>query len=109
MNKSTHNFGNSVLGQLISLIPTFIIDSAVKSHNSDRYIKRFTTLEHLVTMLFCVGSNSTSLREVCTNLLGLEGKLKHIKLKRPPKKRVHLVMLISTEVPLYLNKSIMIY
>ena len=86
MNKSTHNFGNSVLGQLISLIPTFIIDNAVKNHNSDRYIKRFTTLEHLVTMLFCVGSNSTSLREVCTNLLGLEGKLKHIKLKQPPKK-----------------------
>ena len=86
MNKSTHNFGNSVLGQLISLIPPFIIDIAVKNHNSDRYIKRFTTLEHLVTMLFCVGSNSTSLREVCTNLLGLEGKLKHIKLKHPPKK-----------------------
>lgn len=86
MNKSTHNFGNSVLGQLISLIPNSIIDSAVKTHNSDRYIKRFTTLEHLVTMLFCVGSNSTSLREVCTNLLGLEGKLKHIKLKQPPRK-----------------------
>ena len=62
MNKSTYNFGNSVLGQLISLIPTFIIDNAVKNANSDRYIKRFTTLEHLVTMLFCVGSNSTSLR-----------------------------------------------
>lgn len=37
-------------------------------------------------MLLCIGSNSTSLREVCTNLLGLEGKLKHIKLKQPPKK-----------------------
>lgn len=85
MNKSTHNFGNSVLGQLISLIPHFIITKANKKHNSDRYIKRFTTLEHLVTMLFCVGSNSTSLREVCTNLLGLEGKLRHIKLKQPPK------------------------
>ena len=86
MNKSTHNFGNSVLGQLISLIPNSIIDNAVERHSSDRYVKRFTTLEHLVTMLFCVGSNSTSLREVCTNLLGLEGKLKHIKLKQPPKK-----------------------
>lgn len=37
-------------------------------------------------MHFCIGSNSTSLREVCTNLLGLEGKLKHIKLKQSPKK-----------------------
>lgn len=37
-------------------------------------------------MLLCIGSNSTSLREVCTNLLGLEGKLKHIKLKQSPKK-----------------------
>lgn len=86
MNKSTHNSGNSVLGQLISLIPNSIIDKAVEKYKSDRYVKSFTTLEHLVTMLFCVGSNSTSLREVCTNLLGLEGKLKHIKLQQPPRK-----------------------
>ncbi|HMN31794.1 MAG TPA: DUF4372 domain-containing protein [Chitinophagaceae bacterium] len=86
MNKSTNNFGNSVLGQLISLTPNAIIDNAVKNHNSNKYIKRFTTLEHLVTMLFCIGSHCTSLREVCINLLGLEGKLKHIKLKQPPKK-----------------------
>ena len=76
----------SYFGQLISLIPNSIISNAVEKHKSDWYVKRFTTLEHLVTMLFCVGSNSTSLREVCTNLLGLEGKLKHIKLKQPPKK-----------------------
>lgn len=86
MNKSTNSFGNSVLGQLISLIPLSITDKAVKKHHTDKYIKRFSTLEHLITMLFSVGSNSTSLREVCTNLLGLEGKLSHIKLKQPPKK-----------------------
>lgn len=37
-------------------------------------------------MLFCISSNNTSLGEVCTNLLGLEGKLQHIKLKQPPKR-----------------------
>jgi len=50
MNKSTHNFGNSVLGQLISLIPNSIISNAVEKHKSDWYVKRFTTLEHLVTI-----------------------------------------------------------
>jgi len=82
----------SYFGQLISLIPNSIISNAVEKHKSDWYVKRFTTLEHLVTMLFCVGSNSTSLREVCTNLLGLEGKLKHIKLKQPPKKSICLIL-----------------
>lgn len=71
MNKSTHNFGTSVFGQLISLISSYIIDRAVEQHGNDRYIKQFTTLEHLVTLLFSFGTNSTSLREVYSNLLAL--------------------------------------
>lgn len=86
MNKSTTFSGNSVFGQLISLIPTNIVSKSVKVSNSDRYTKRFTTWEHLVTMLFCAGSNTTSLRDVTNGLLGLEGKLNHLNLKEPPKR-----------------------
>ena len=50
---------------------------------------------------------TASLQEVCTNLLALEGKLKHIKLNNPPK-GVHLVIRINAELPLHLSKSIMI-
>ncbi|MDD2385253.1 MAG: DUF4372 domain-containing protein [Bacteroidales bacterium] len=53
MNKATHFFGTSVFGQLISLIDSKIITSTVKSTNSDRYVKKFTTKDHLISMLFC--------------------------------------------------------
>jgi Domain of unknown function (DUF4372)/Transposase DDE domain len=86
MNKSATFSGNSVFGQLISLIPSRIISKNAKKHRSDRYTKRFTTWEHLITMLFCAGSNTTSLRDVVNGLRALEGKLTHLNLKNPPKR-----------------------
>lgn len=86
MNNSTHFYGNSVFGQLISLIPRQLIEKLIRQAQSDRYTKRFTTWEHLVSMLFACASNTTSLRDVTNGLLGLEGKLKHLNLKRPPKR-----------------------
>jgi len=37
-------------------------------------------------MLFATTSNTTSLRDVTNGLIGLEGKLQHLSLKRPPKR-----------------------
>jgi hypothetical protein len=37
-------------------------------------------------MLFATASNTTSLRDVTNGFLGLEGKLQHLNLKRPPKR-----------------------
>ncbi len=86
MNNSTHFYGNSVFGQLISLIPVQIVDKATRQTQSDRYTKRFTTWEHFISMLFASASNTTSLRDVTNGMLGLEGKLRHLNLKRPPKR-----------------------
>lgn len=86
MNNSTHFFGNSVFGQLLSLVPTQVVDKASRQLQSNRYTKKFTTWEHFVSMLFASASNTTSLRDVANGMLGLEGKLKHLNLKRPPKR-----------------------
>jgi hypothetical protein len=86
MNKTTHFFGNSVFGQLISLIDPRIISDSSKSCNSDRYIKKFTTKDHLISMLFCSFAKCTSLREVSGAMLGLSGKTKHFQLNHIPKK-----------------------
>jgi hypothetical protein len=64
MNKSTHFFGQSVFGQLISLINADLIKTVVKKHNSDRYTKKFGTADHLISMLFSSFANCSSLREV---------------------------------------------
>lgn len=86
MDKSTHFFGQSVFGQLISLIDSKIISDSSKSCNSDRYVKKFTTKDHLISMLFCSLAKCTSLREVSGAMLGLSGKTKHFQLNHIPKK-----------------------
>lgn len=86
MNNSTNFLGNSVFGQLISLIPKYQVQRAVNKYQSDKFTKRFSTWEHLVSMLFATASNTTSLRDVTNGFLGLEGKLQHLNLKRPPKR-----------------------
>lgn len=86
MDKTTYFFGNSVFGQLISLIDQNIISSSVKSCNSDKYVKKFMTKDHLISMLFCSFAKCTSLREVSGAMLGLAGKTKHFQLNHIPKK-----------------------
>lgn len=86
MNKTTYFFGQSVFGQLISLIDPNIISNASKTCNADRYIKKFKTKDHLISMLFCSFAKCTSLREVSGAMLGLSGKTKHFQLEHIPKK-----------------------
>src|SRR6056297_3222108 len=86
MNKTTHFFGTSVFGQLISLIDSEIISKSVQSHKSDHYVKKFKTKDHLISMLFCSFAKCSSLREVSGAMLGLAGKTKHFQLNHIPKK-----------------------
>ncbi len=86
MNKTTYFFGQSVFGQLISLIEPNIISKASKICLSDRYVKKFKTKDHLISMLFCSFAKCTSLREVSGAMLGLSGKTKHFQLEHIPKK-----------------------
>jgi len=86
MNKTTHFFGQSVFGQLISLIESNTIYKATKNCQSDRYVKKFKTKDHLISMLFCAFAKCTSLREVSGAMLGLSGKTKHFQLDHIPKK-----------------------
>jgi hypothetical protein len=100
MDKSKYFFGQSVFGQLISLIDFGKIKSIAKKHASDHYIKRFDTADHLISMLFATFAHCTSLREVSASMLGLKGKTKHFQLKHIPyrstlsdanRRRSHLV------------------
>ena len=86
MNKNTHFFGTSVFGQLIKLIDPQIISNSTKKHQSDRYVKKFTTKDHLISMLFSSFAKCSSLREVSGAMLGLSGKTKHFQLNHIPKK-----------------------
>lgn len=86
MDKSTYFFGQSVFGQLISLVDDSLISWAVKKYKADRYIKKFKTKDQLISMLFCAIGKCNSLREVCGAMLGLKGKTKHFELSHIPKR-----------------------
>lgn len=86
MDKTKHFFGTSVFGQLISLIDNNFISSSTKECKSDRYVKKFTTKDHLISMLFSSFAKCTSLREVSGAMLGLSGKTKHFQLNHIPRK-----------------------
>ena len=86
MDKSTHFFGTSVFGQLISLIDSTIITNCTRKSRSDYYVKKFKTKDHLISMLFCAFAKCTSLREVSGAMLGLSGKTKHFQLEQIPKR-----------------------
>jgi len=84
MSKNTHFFGQSVFGQLISLIDNNIIYQNAQKHKANHYTKRFMAKDHLISMLFCVFAKCTSLREVSGAMLGLSGKTKHFQLLNIP-------------------------
>lgn len=86
MSKSTHFFGQSVFGQLISMINFNAVERIAKDHRSDYYVKKFKTSDHLISMLFSTFANCTSLREVSASMLGLKGKTNHFQLKHIPYK-----------------------
>lgn len=86
MSKSNYFSSKSVFGQLISLIDDSLIRKEVKKCDSDRYTKRFTTKDHLISMLFCSFSKCTSLREVSGAMLGLSGKTSSFQLNHIPKR-----------------------
>ncbi|NLN96658.1 MAG: DUF4372 domain-containing protein [Bacteroidales bacterium] len=86
MSKTTFFFGQSVFGQLISLIDPKIISDVSKACNADRYVKKFKTKGHLISMVFCALTKCSSLREVSGAILGLSGKTKHFQLDHIPKR-----------------------
>ena len=86
MGKSNYFSSKSVFGQLISLTDDKFIKDSVKKSDSDRYVKRFKTKDHLISMLFCSFAKCNSLREVSGAMLGLSGKTDHFQLKHIPKR-----------------------
>ena len=86
MSKSTYFSSKSVFGQLISLIDDKKIKDAVKKTDSDRYVKRFKSEDHLISMLFCSFAKCNSLREVSGAMLGLSGKTVGFQLSHIPKR-----------------------
>lgn len=86
MNKSTFFSGQPIFTQLLRFIPKDTTLRIARQYNADRYCKRFTTYEHLVTILYSIFNNCNSLREVTTGLLASEKRLSHLGIRYHPRR-----------------------
>lgn len=78
MGKSTNFSGQPIFNQLLTFIDKSEIRRIAKDHGSERYVKKFTTYNHLVVMLFVAFEGYHSIREVILGLLANAHKLSHL-------------------------------
>lgn len=55
---------NTILHQLLSLVPRHDFEQLVERFNGDRYVKRFKTWNQFTVMLFAQAGSKTSLRDI---------------------------------------------
>jgi len=75
MVKSIHFTGQPVLSQLTKHLPKAKILRIAQEHGADRYVKSFTTWNHLITMLFSAFSKCSGLRELESGMNGFSARL----------------------------------
>lgn len=86
MAKSSFFTGQPVLNQLLKLIPLSLVRQLSRRYKADRYYKKFTAYDHLVSMLFCGFNHCSSLRELITGLQANSHRLKHLGMKHTPRR-----------------------
>ena len=78
MGKSTNFSGQPIFNQIIKFIDKSEIRKIAKEHEAERYVKKFTTYNHVVVMLFVAFEGYHSIRETILGLLANAHKLSHL-------------------------------
>lgn len=78
--------GQPVISQILKFIERGIVYRTARTHQSDRYYKKFKTYDHLVTMIYVIISGVSSLREITSIMLACQGKINHLGLEHFPKR-----------------------
>jgi len=78
MSKSIFFTGQPIFSQVLSFLPKGTVDQISQRNQADRYCKHFTTYGHLVSMLYAVFNNCTSIRELTSGLLAWEHRIAHL-------------------------------
>jgi len=78
MSKNTNFSGQPIFNQLIKFVNKSERRRIAKKHDSERYVKKFTTYNHVIVMLFVAFEGYHSIREVIVGLLANAHKLSHL-------------------------------
>lgn len=78
MGKSKDFNGQPIFNQLIKFIDKSEIKKIARQRGAERYVKKFTTYNHLIVMLFVAFEGYHSIREAILGLLANAHKLSHL-------------------------------
>jgi len=78
MVKNNNFSGQPLLNQLLFFIDKGSVKRICKSNNGGAYVKKFSTYNHLVVMLFSALGGYNSIRELIIGLLSNAHKLRHL-------------------------------
>lgn len=73
-----------LFGQLLELIPKYILTTSIDKYQTDKYCSSYKTYDHLVALMFGQLNKCTSHREICIGMSGDEKFLRDIKLAQSP-------------------------
>lgn len=82
MKPAKHN--NSILHQVCSLIPSYLVVKLSRKHGVDKKARTFSPWSHVVSMLHMQLSHSLSLNDVCDTLRNHRSALAKIRRATPP-------------------------
>lgn len=85
-HKNTKKSENTLLRQIIDLIPKHIIYDAIHQHQSDKGCSKYKTYDQLVSMIFGQLGKCLSLREINLGLSVDEKLLRDLRLEQSPAK-----------------------
>jgi len=69
---------NTIFNQLLDFLPKNKFQSFIGQHKADRYVKRFTCWQQLLTLIYAQATGKDSLREIETGLLAHNNKWYHL-------------------------------
>ena len=72
------SYYSTILNQVLQIIPRHQFETLVRSHNGDRYVKRFDCWNQLTTLLYAQASGKESLREIEQGLAVNDLRLYHL-------------------------------
>lgn len=76
----------TLFAQIIKRLDRRKFDKLVKTRNSDKHQKGYSSWAHLVSMLFCQFAKSQSLRDISYGLKSATGNLNHLGINKAPSK-----------------------
>jgi len=76
-------YSNTILQQLLTLLPRHRFDSVVSARGGDRYVKHFTTWKQLTALLYAQASGKGSLRNITNGRQLRHKRAYHLGLQEP--------------------------